>query len=262
MSNGLGYSRGVASYKSSYSRAFTWYKLRNTVYNHVVGEVKAGVKILDVGCGTGANIQMINELLPLAKEIEYYGIDISPKAIEAANDYKNKSDIKNCFFEVGDAESLKCDDANFDIVICTEVLEHLLHPGKALREIYRVLKSGGSSIITTPNSASVWKVLAGRRIKDRIEKDVEKLDPCQVRDNRYGHISALSSREVLSMCSDIGFQIEKAQKGSIVYGLPFYDRHQVLFALLLVMDSILDRLPWNYHFGWGVVLKLRKAHAP
>ncbi len=259
MSNGLGYSRGVASYKSSYSRAFTWYKLRNTVYNHVVDEVKAGAKILEVGCGAGSNIQMINDLSPLAKEIEYYGIDISPKAIEAANDYKNKSDIKNCFFEVGEAESLKYGEAEFDIVICTEVLEHLPHPEKALREIYRVLKSGGSSIITTPNDSNVWKLLAAKRLKNRIEKDVMKIDPRQMRDNRYGHISVMRSSEMLSLCKGIGFQIEKVKKGSIVYGLPFYDRHQVLFALLLILDSILDRMPRNYVFSWGLVIKLRKS---
>ena len=57
----------------------------------------------------------------------------------------------------------------------------------------------------------------------------------------------------------IGFQIEKVKKGSIVYGLPFYDRHQVLFALLLILDSILDRMPRNYVFGWGLIIKLKKA---
>jgi ubiquinone/menaquinone biosynthesis C-methylase UbiE len=260
VNHGLGYSREVASYKSSYSRAFTWYKLRNAVYNHFAEEAREGIKVLEVGCGSGANIQMINDLSPLANEIEYYGIDISPKAIEAANNYKNKSAIKNCVFEVGDAESLKFDDSYFDIVVCTEVLEHLLNPRAALREIYRVIKIGGSSIITTPNNSNIWKMISRRRLKARIEKDVEKMNPYKMRNNRYGHISTMRSKEILSICKEIGFQVEKAKKGSIVYGLPFYDRHQVLFALLLILDSILDRMPWNLVFSWGLVIKLKKAY--
>ena len=259
MNHGLGYSRRVASHRSSYSRAFTWYKLRNAVYNHFVDEARAGTRVLEVGCGAGANLQMINDLSPLTKEIEYYGIDISPKAIEAANDYKNKSDMNNCLFEIGDAENLKYDDGYFDTVICTEVLEHLLNPRKALREMYRVLKTGGLSIVTTPNASNLWKLVGEKRLRDRIEKGVERTAPCQMRDNRYGHISTMRSKELLSICRETGFRIEKATKGSIVYGLPFYDRHQVLFALLLILDWILDRMPRNYVFGWGIVTTLRKA---
>lgn len=243
----------------SYSTAFTWYRLRRAVYDHFVDEAKAGMRVLDVGCGSGPNIKMINDLFPQAKDIEYYGVDISPRAIEAANEYKGKAGIENCLFELGDAENLRYRDAEFDIVICTEVLEHLPHPRAALREIHRVLKNGGASIITTPNRGNVLKRVAGRGIKDRIERDVERLDPYQLRDNRYGHISVLSSKELLAMSKDIGFEVEKVTKESLVFGLPFFDRHQVLFALLLIADSVLDRLPRSYKFSWGVVVKLRKA---
>jgi len=55
-----GYSRTFASYRSGYSRAFTWHKLRKAVYAHFVEEARAGVRVLEVGCGAGANIKMIN----------------------------------------------------------------------------------------------------------------------------------------------------------------------------------------------------------
>ena len=58
-----------------------------------------------------------------------------------------------------------CEDERFDFVICSEVLEHMdVDPMYMLAEINRVLKPGGTLILTTPNSTStqtIWKVLRG-----------------------------------------------------------------------------------------------------
>src|SRR6185437_14227494 len=51
---------------------------------------------------------------------------------------------------VGSATDIPLDDASFDTVVCTEVLEHVPDPLKALREMYRVLKPGGYLILSTP----------------------------------------------------------------------------------------------------------------
>jgi SAM-dependent methyltransferase len=50
---------------------------------------------------------------------------------------------------VGDAQALGIGDATFDTVLCTEVLEHLTEPQKALDELYRVLCPGGTLLLTT-----------------------------------------------------------------------------------------------------------------
>lgn len=243
-----------------YSLAFTFYKLRKAVYDYFVSEATPGMKVLEVGCGAGVNIKMINDLVPEAKEIEFFGVDISPKRIEEANLYKEKEGMKNCFFEVREAESLGCDDSQFDIVICTEVLEHLLDARIALQEMHRVLKPGACAIISTPNSGNFFAKIAGKRVKERLERDDIKREPHQLIDGAYGHISVLSSRELLSISKEAGFTIERMMRESIVYGLHFYDRHQFLFAILLILDSVLDHLPRNYSFSWGVILKLRKDY--
>lgn len=54
-------------------------------------------------------------------------------------------------FLVASADNLPFKDETFDIVLCTEVMEHMDDPVKALDEIYRVTKEGGKVIITTPN---------------------------------------------------------------------------------------------------------------
>lgn len=50
---------------------------------------------------------------------------------------------------VGDAHELPFEDASFSLVLCTEVLEHLVDPPKAISEMRRVLKPGGKLILTT-----------------------------------------------------------------------------------------------------------------
>lgn len=247
-------------YKICYSEAFTWYKLRKKVYEYFAEEAKKGMKVLEIGCSLGTNIWMFNALFYNAGRIEFYGVDISPKAIKEAEDYKQKIELKNCFFTVGNAERLGFKDDSFDIVVCTEVLEHLPNPNETLKEIYRVLKLGGVAIITTPNGENILKKIAGRKIKEKVEADCQKTDPYpyQKVDDSFGHITVLSSKELIELSKEVGFKIEKIEKGSLVYGLPYFDRHQILFGFLLVIDAILDYLPHNYNFSWHVVLKLRK----
>ena len=242
----------------SYSEAFSWYKLRKSICRIFLDEVGNGKRVLEVGCYVGTNIRMLNKLLPASMDMEFRGIDISSKAILEAEEYSKKGEMRNHFFEVGKAEDLKYDACVFDIVICTEVLEHLVDPNIAISEMYRVLKQGGCAIITTPNGANIFKKLAGRRIKERLE-EIDTGNPYECKDDSYGHISVLGSRELLTIAERAGFRIEWIGKESILYGAPLYDRHQVLFAIILLLDSILDHLPHTYNFSWGVILKLRKV---
>lgn len=50
---------------------------------------------------------------------------------------------------IGDAQALGIGDATFDVILCTEVLEHLPEPQRAIDEMYRVLRPGGRLVLTT-----------------------------------------------------------------------------------------------------------------
>jgi SAM-dependent methyltransferase len=98
--------------------------------------------VLDVGCGTGQNSQAI-----AAQGHAVYGIDISATAVEK---YRQRG------FDgrVMDVESgLDFPDETFDLVFCSEVIEHLGAPEVLARETFRVLKTGGRLVLSTPNSA-------------------------------------------------------------------------------------------------------------
>jgi ubiquinone/menaquinone biosynthesis C-methylase UbiE len=96
--------------------------------------------VLDVGCNTG----VMALPLMLHKNCYVKGIDLVPEIVEKAV----KAGIPA---QQGEAEDLsRFKDNTFDVVICSEVLEHLYDPLPAIKEAYRVLKKGGKYIATLP----------------------------------------------------------------------------------------------------------------
>jgi len=122
--------------------------------------IKPGVHFLDVGCGTGWAIGQTANLVD-GKGL-FYGVDLSPKMIEKAKN--NFSGKDNFHFLQANSESIPLDDNSFDIIICTNSFHHYLHPDKALKEMRRLLKSGGKLYILDPLADSwiikLWDVLA------------------------------------------------------------------------------------------------------
>lgn len=104
-------------------------------------------KVLDVGCGTGETLSSLRSRYPKAK---LNGIDYSPLAVKFA---KSRG-LKN--IRKGDALSLPYADASFDAVLLLDVIEHFEKDLKLLKEIKRVLKPGGSLIITAPALSFIW----------------------------------------------------------------------------------------------------------
>jgi 2-polyprenyl-3-methyl-5-hydroxy-6-metoxy-1,4-benzoquinol methylase len=99
--------------------------------------------VLDAGCGTGYGAHYLSHA---SKEI--IGIDISESALRYARTHFLKKNLK---FEVSDLTGLTFENTTFDVVCCFDVIEHIEDYKKAIQEIYRVLKSDGLFIISTPN---------------------------------------------------------------------------------------------------------------
>ena len=97
--------------------------------------------ILDAGCGEGFTLSKFYEF-KIGKELE--GIDSSEQAVELG-----KKMYPHLSLKIGNIYTLRYIDNYFDIVICTEVLEHLENPARALKEIERV--SSKYVLLTVPN---------------------------------------------------------------------------------------------------------------
>ncbi|MGA7192122.1 MAG: class I SAM-dependent methyltransferase [Anaerolineales bacterium] len=108
--------------------------------------VQDNVHFLDIGCGTGWAVGQAANLVN-GKGL-FYGVDLSPKMIEKAK--ANFSGKDNFHFLQANSESIPLDDNFFDIIICTNSFHHYLHPDKALKEMYRLLKKGGKPYILDP----------------------------------------------------------------------------------------------------------------
>lgn len=99
----------------------------------------SGLRILDVGCGNGY------QLGPLAGRHEVHGLDVSEANVRKASE----AGIKAVLHDV--ETRFPYEDGRFDVVVCSEILEHLFFPERVITECSRVLKSGGTFIVTVPN---------------------------------------------------------------------------------------------------------------
>jgi len=116
-------------------------------------------KILEVGAGGGDTLVKIKEL-GLAEEV--MGIELME--IPASNQ-KNVLIDKFVLGNIETMEELPFPPVYFDVIICGDVLEHLLDPWKAVQKIGSRLKQGGTLLISIPNFSdlyTMWKVFMKR----------------------------------------------------------------------------------------------------
>lgn len=100
--------------------------------------------VLDIACGTGYGLALLKRS---AKSVT--GVDVD---IDAAREALSECNTNDTRVLLGDGTNLPFNDASFDIVTSFETLEHL-HAGREfLAELKRVLKTGGTLILSTPNA--------------------------------------------------------------------------------------------------------------
>lgn len=105
-----------------------------------------GQAYLDLGCGSGGTMRVIQESDETAR---VFGADIvNSVRHEALRDKVRVLDLSR--------DALPFADASFDVVTAIQVMEHLENPFLFAREAARVLKPGGSFILSFPSGESVW----------------------------------------------------------------------------------------------------------
>lgn len=106
-----------------------------------------GDKVLDAGCAMG-------ELLAPFADLHRYGVDL-------VEDYRELVEANGVKFETGEIEDLPFVGRLFDVVVATDVLEHVLDLNAAMRELLRVLRPGGVIIMRTPNAEDLAEYVNG-----------------------------------------------------------------------------------------------------
>jgi methionine biosynthesis protein MetW len=101
-----------------------------------------GDQVFDLGCGDGT----VGALLKDNYRITIDGCDISEVAVDRAQNHYRTVHQLNI-----DNKDIPVESESYDIVICTDVLEHTLSPGHPLTEVRRILKNDGVTVISVPN---------------------------------------------------------------------------------------------------------------
>tara|TARA_Y100000310_G_scaffold337606_1_gene425133 strand:- start:1324 stop:2052 length:729 start_codon:yes stop_codon:yes gene_type:complete len=123
-----------------------WYQAKRDLIFGLLKKINKNYeKVLDLGCGVGSNFGMLKKY---SKSV--VGIDYFDKALDYCKG-KGYDEIKQM-----SAENLTFKDNSFDLVLCSDVLEHIEHDDKALSEIKRVLKPGGMFIFSVPAHMFLW----------------------------------------------------------------------------------------------------------
>ncbi len=125
-----------------------WFVGRRTLFARELRRqgISDDARILDVGTSTGTNLRMLGA----EGYRNFIGLDLSSDAIRLA-EMKGLGRV-----EQGDVCRMPFEDASFDVVLATDIIEHVDNDLKALEEINRVLAPGGTALITVPAFQSLW----------------------------------------------------------------------------------------------------------
>jgi 2-polyprenyl-3-methyl-5-hydroxy-6-metoxy-1,4-benzoquinol methylase len=182
------------------------------------------ISILDIGCGTGCFIT-----LPIA-QLGYtlVGLDLDKSSIDTANELNI---CPNAQFLCKRVEDFPADE-KFDVIICSEVLEHLQKPQELIFEMAHRLKSDGMLLVTVPNGYGPFEleqlffvrtgiIRLGRTVKCAIQKAL-KLKVVETKfimtNDESDHIQFFTLGRMKSLAESANLKIHIVEKSSFLAG--------------------------------------------
>jgi 2-polyprenyl-3-methyl-5-hydroxy-6-metoxy-1,4-benzoquinol methylase len=119
-------------------------KLTVEIVDHIEKYIRQDAKVVDIGCGVGDLLIEVSKRFP---EVAVHGLDFSAKAVEGARSVLPKGEFKQFVIE----NSLPYTPESFDLVFCTDVLEHLENPKLIASELVRICRPEGLVVIVVPD---------------------------------------------------------------------------------------------------------------
>ena len=237
-------------------------------------EKRESMKILDYGCGTGATLTQV--LGRTGDEI--LGLDQHKPSIDAAG---RKNPLSNVRYDVGELTDLLSRNERFDVIICSEVLEHLREPETYLRGFHRLLNMPGILMLSVPNGCGPFEQLKG--VEHRLDElgidrmfvwlgQSARLVAIWVLE-RFGreipppvlgwlneespHVNFFRLPELEAMCRREGFELLETRGRSLVCGpyADFWLNRWPLRLLLPLNNALADWLPLRFCSDWMLFLR-------
>jgi 2-polyprenyl-3-methyl-5-hydroxy-6-metoxy-1,4-benzoquinol methylase len=178
-----------------------------------IAEYRLTGKLLDYGAGAG---HLTRRLTQMRVFEEVLAIDLLPSPVDLNIDKWLRQDLNG---------PISGYDDYFDVVIASEVIEHLENPRFTARDLYRICRPGGHVILTTPNNESIRSLLA-LALRGHFVHFDKGWYP--------GHITALVRKDLTRILKEAGFEplgFRFASNGSLP-GLPRHTWQEVSLGIL------------------------------
>ena len=258
------WSQAEKFFARSWTHIFYFWKLRQIMLGKTVRTLLAKrqhqemTKIVDLGCGPGTNVFDVFDACAGHKNVQWFGLDLNQReaALGASRSlYRaNERKMQPIHFMSGDIFKLPFADNSIDILISSEVVEHLPDPVPALQEMRRVLKPGGYAMVTTPNPRNLPelvgyaldKITMGGFKKLYWKGQDEVSAPPLSAQVGFGHVSVLPFPVWRDWFKQVNLPVVKHVRGPMLFGSPFFDRHRFLSGLIIALDPVLDVLPFRF----------------
>jgi len=236
------------------------------------------LSILDFGCGTGDHVTY--PLACLGHRV--LGVDMHEPSIQEA---QRRYPLPNLLFRMGRLESLIEEGHRFDLIVCSEVLEHLHRPQDCLALLRRLLQPVGALVITTPNGYGSYELLCRlqrgltslgidqllrRAVHARRERKARAVEaaicaPVPAANEQVGflnfesgHVQFFRERHLLQAFETGGFRVTERRARTFLCG-PYID---VLLrlppfrqALYRMNNRVADLLPLSWSADWMFLLE-------
>jgi len=199
---------------------------------------KREFKILDVGVGTG-------KLPVVLKALGYdvYGLDDNGGGTRTSDFLRRMFPhlkVEVCSIEF---KRFPYKDNEFDLVTSLDVVEHLPgSPRHYLREIYRIIKSGGTFLLSNPNPASLSNailILLGKSVYHPLEEWFDLVG----NENYQGHWREYTASELTYMVSKVGFRVIKKCCRPLLIDFSSYSiTSKILLVCYLVLTYLMPSM--------------------
>lgn len=169
--------------------------------------LKAGERVLDVGCGTGIVARLAAKALDGAGKVA--GLDVNPGMLAVARDVMPES--AGIDWYEANAEAIPLPDDSFDVVLCQMSLQFMPNRVKALREMRRVMTAGGRLVLNVPGpTPRLFEIFADALVK-HIDQEAAPFvhavfslnDANEIRqlasDAGFGHVSVAQAKKLLAL---------------------------------------------------------------